>query len=146
MKTRFLFPYWCKYLAIIFFLAHLPVWMFRNQLDLNFSGSTANDGLLGSHHIFLVVTTIFMITGLVLFAFSKERVEDEQIAQLRMDSLQWAVYLSYILLILELTLTSGKTDLREITHMHIWVPLFLFIIIFRWKMFRNSRYSKEDSI
>ena len=146
MKTRFLFPYWCKYLGVILFLAHLPVWMFRKQLNLNFSGSPADEGLLGSQHVFFVVTTLFMITGLVLFAFSKEKIEDEQIAQLRMDSLQWAVYLSYILLIIELSLTSGKADLKDITHMHVWVPLMLFIVIFRWKMFRNSQYSKEDSI
>jgi len=146
MKTRFLFPYWCKYLSIVLFLFHLPVWMFRDRLNLNFSGSVTDDGLLGSHHIFFVVTTIFMITGLVLFAFSKEKIEDEQIAQLRMDSLQWAVYLSYIFLIVWLSITSSKADLKDIIHMHIWIPLLLFIVLFRWKMFRNSRYSKEDSI
>ncbi|GAB2988299.1 hypothetical protein GCM10027049_31100 [Mucilaginibacter puniceus] len=106
---------------------------------------SATDEGLGSNHVFFVVTTLFMITGLVLFAFSKERIEDEQIAQLRMDSLQWAVYLSYILLILELAF-HGKAGLKDITYMHVWVPLMVFITIFRWKMFRNSQYSKEDSI
>ena len=145
MKTRFLFPYWCKYLGVVLFLVHLPVYVFRK--DLGFTAASATDaGLFGASHVFYLLTSILMLAGLVLFAFSKEKIEDEQIAQLRMDSLQWAVYLSYIMLVLWLAFTTSKRDTKDIIHMHIWVPLLIFIVLFRWKMLRNSRYTKEDAV
>ena len=105
MKTRFLFPYWCKYQGIVLFLVHLPVVLFfkptiffKNQPDIVYDSNDTS--ILGAPHLFFLATVVLMLTGLVLFAFSKEKIEDEQIAQLRLDSLQWAVYLSYILLIL----------------------------------------------
>jgi hypothetical protein len=145
MKTKFLFPYWCKYLGMGCFVAHLPVVVFRKQLGFEFSENVANENLLGSHHIFFVITTLLMLTGLVLFAFSKEKIEDEQISQLRLDSLQLTIYLSYILLIISLALTTGN-DFMNIMHLFIWLPLLFFIVLFRWKMFRNNRFTKEDSI
>src|ERR1700748_1737046 len=97
MKTRFLFPYWCKYLGVILFLVHLPVYVFRK--DLGLADLAPTDSLFSAYHAFYLLTSILMLAGLVLFAFSKEKIEDEQIAQLRMDSLQWAIYLSYIIVI-----------------------------------------------
>jgi hypothetical protein len=144
MKTRFLFPYWCKYLGVALFLVHLPVALFREQFGF-VNMSPTDPGLFSPFHLFYLLTTIFMLTGLVLFAFAKEKIEDEQIAQLRMDSLQWAVYLSYIVLIVWLALTPSWQSMKDIIHMHTWVPLLIFIVLFRWKMFRNSRYSKDDA-
>jgi len=145
MKTRFLFPYWCKYLGIACFVAHVPVLLFKKQLGFDFNSVSENQDVFSSHHLFFVSTTLLMLTGLVLFAFSKEKIEDEQISQLRLDSLQWAIYLNYILLIISLAFTGGN-DFKDIIHLNVWVPLLFFIILFRWKMFRNSRYTKEDSI
>jgi hypothetical protein len=144
MKTRFLFPYWCKYLGVLFFIAHVPALLYFKTTDFDFKAHADDAGIFGAPHVFFMITTLLMLTGLVLFAFSKERIEDEQIAQLRMDSLQWAVYLSYMLLIISLAVTSSKADSKDLMHMAIWVPLVIFIVLFRWKMFRNSRYPKED--
>jgi len=140
MKTRFLFPYWCKYLGVVLFVIHVPIVLLKKSSD------TLHSDIAQNPHLYLILTTLLMLTGLVLFAFSKERIEDEQIAQLRMDSLQWAVYSSYILLILSLAIASNKADLEDLVHMHVWVPLFIFIILFRWKMFRNNRLIKDDAL
>src|ERR1700743_250096 len=146
MKTRFLFPYWCKYLGVACFVAHVPVVLFQKQLGFDFPGASESTGIFSSHHVFYVLTTLLMLTGLVLFAFSKEKIEDEQIAQLRMDSLQWAIYISYIIVIIWLAVTTSKQDMKDIVPLHLWVPLLIFIVLFRGKMFRNSRYIKEDAI
>ena len=138
MKTRFLFPYWCKFLGIGLFLIHIPIVVFRKASTGEIPSGTE---VFGHSHAYFMLTTLLMLTGMVLFAFSKERIEDEQIAQLRMDSLQLAVYLSYILLIVSLAIHSNRADLTDIVHMHVWVPLAIFIIIFRWKMYKNSRLS-----
>jgi hypothetical protein len=43
MKTKYLFPYWCKYLGAICFVAHVPVMLFvklkKETLASNFSGA-----------------------------------------------------------------------------------------------------------
>ena len=82
-----------------------------------------------------------MAVGLFLAAFSKEKIEDEQISQLRLDSLQWAIYVNYILLIVSLILTS---DTEHILFLNLLIPLVFFIIRFQWKIFQNNRLLKKD--
>jgi len=42
---------------------------------------------------------ILCVIGAILVAFSKEKNEDEFIAKIRMESLVWAIYVNYIILI-----------------------------------------------
>jgi hypothetical protein len=144
MKERFLFPYWCKYLGIVLFLAHLPIYiivkkMMRVQFDNN------DPSLFSGQHVFYVATAMTMVVGLLMIAFSKEKIEDEQISQLRLESLKWAICFNYLLLIISLTFTKGY-DAIDILRMNLWLPLMVFILLFRWKMFRNNRLIKDDAI
>ena len=142
MKTRFLFPYWCRYLGYALFLIHIPVVLLRKMIGFDLPGQHMDDGgLLSPHHIFFMATTLLMALGLFLAAFSKEKIEDEQISQLRLDSLQWAIYLNYILLIISLVLSS---DTEHILFLNLLVPLVFFIIRFQWKLFQNNRMLKRD--
>jgi hypothetical protein len=75
--------------------------------------------------------------GLFLFAFSKEKVEDEQIMQLRRDSLQWAVYVNYIILIGVLIFTEHM-EMRHILLLNMWTLLLFFILRFQWVIFRMN--------
>jgi hypothetical protein len=144
MKSRFLFPYWCRYLGYALIVIHVPVMFAWRALGLNANSDTAGPGLFNSHHIFFMLTTLLMLIGLVIVAFAKEKVEDEQISQLRLDSLQWAVYLNYIILIVTLIFTNNN-DLRDILHLNLMIPLVFFIIRFRWVIFRlNSSLSREE--
>ena len=144
MKSRFLFPYWCRYLGYALIVAHVPVMLLRKALGFDSPGEAAGPGLFNSHHIFFMVTTLLMLVGLVIVAFAKEKVEDEQISQLRLDSLQWAVYLNYMILIVTLVFTSNN-DFRDILHLNLLIPLVFFIVRFRWVIFRlNSSLSKEE--
>src|ERR1700743_3904394 len=128
MKTRFLFPYWCRYLGYGLFLVHVPVALFSKQLGFDHTGGKDSSDLLSSHHIFFMATTLLMAMGLFMAAFSKEKIEDEQIAQLRLDSLQWAIYLNYALLLIGMIFS---TDFYHILFMNLIVPLIFFIIRFR---------------
>jgi hypothetical protein len=144
MKSRFLFPYWCRYLGYALILVHIPVMLLRKTLGLDTPWEADSQALFNSHHIFFMATTLLMLVGLVIVAFAKEKIEDEQISQLRLDSLQWAVYLNYIILIVTLVFTSNN-DFRDILHINLLIPLVFFIIRFRWVIFRlNSSLSKEE--
>lgn len=138
MKTRFLFPYWCKYLGIGCFLFHVPVVLFSKTLGFDIHDMPDESGFFNAHHVFFLLTSLLMLVGLLLIAFSKEKTEDEQITQLRLDSLQWAIYLNYLILIISLTFTSSR-DFKDILYLNLWVPLAFFIIRFRWVMFRLNR-------
>lgn len=142
MKERFLFPYWCKYLGIVLFLAHLPIYiivkkMMRVQFDNN------DPSLFSGQHIFYVATAMTMVIGLLMIAFSKEKVEDEQISRLRLESLKWAICFNYLLLIISLTFTKGY-DAIDILRMNLWLPLMVFILLFRWKMYSLNRLLKNN--
>lgn len=141
MKTRFLFPHWCRYLGYALFVIHIPVVLFRKMLGFDVPGTAHDEGLLTPHHLFFMATTLLMAIGLFLAAFSKEKIEDEQISQLRLDSLQWAIYVNYVLLIVSLILSS---DTEHILFLNLLVPLVFFIIRFQWKLFQNNRMLKRD--
>lgn len=142
MRTRFLFPYWCRYLGYALFLVHIPVVLLKKVLGFDIPGQTVNyGGIFSLHHLFFMTTTLLMALGLFLAAFSKEKIEDEQISQLRLDSLQWAIYVNYVLLIVSLIISS---DTQHILFLNLLVPLVFFIIRFQWKLFQNNRMLKKD--
>jgi len=70
-----------------------------------------------------------VLVGLFLVAFSLERVEDEQITQLRLDSLRWAIYLNYVILLFSLIFTSGGES-HHILMLNIWLPLLFLFFVF----------------
>jgi hypothetical protein len=136
MKSRFLFPYWFRYLGYALFLVHVPITLLRKYFGFDGPASITGTGLFNSHHLFFMATTLLMSVGLFLAAFAKEKIEDEQISQLRLDSLQWAIYLNYLLLVIALVLT---TDTYHILFLNLMVPLAFFIIRFRWVIFKLNR-------
>ncbi|GAB3272371.1 hypothetical protein GCM10027347_44000 [Larkinella harenae] len=84
------------------------------------------------------VAALGMIGGLLLIAFSKEKVEDEMISQLRLESLQWAVYANYLVLAVLLILLHGGLFLDVMIY-NMFTVLLVFIIRFRLSIRRNER-------
>jgi len=140
MKPLFLFPYWCRYLGYFLVFIHVPIVLFKHELGFDQHGDIDNAGIFGSHHVFFMSTTLLMAIGLFIAAFSKEKMEDEQIVRLRLDSLQWSVYVNFLFLIVSLIFS---TDTEHILFLNLLVPLVFFIIRFRWKIFQNNRLIKD---
>ena len=140
MKTRFLFPYWFRYLGLACFLVHIPIMMFfKKYHDMD----NKEPGLFSGSHVFFIFTTLMVTIGLFLFAFSKEKIEDEQIMQLRRDSLQWAVYVNYIVLIATLIFTEHM-EIGHIMMLNMWTLLLFFIFRFQWGIIRNNWSAKKE--
>jgi hypothetical protein len=99
--------------------------------------------LFSPPHLFFIGITLLVLVGLFLIAFSKEKIEDEQIVQLRLDSLRWAIYLNYAILLFSLVFTYGG-DSNHILMLNIWLPLLFFILRFQWVLFRLKRSTKSD--
>jgi hypothetical protein len=75
---------------------------------------------------------------LLFVAFSKEKVEDEMISRLRLESLQWAVYVNYIVLGALIMLVHGGLFLNVMIY-NMFTVLIMFIIRFRLSIRRNER-------
>jgi hypothetical protein len=82
-----------------------------------------------------------MSAGLFLVAFAKEKIEDEQIWHIRLDSLRWAIYINYLVLIISLIFIE---DVPHMLELNLWVPLIFFIIRFRWVIFRLNRLLSRE--
>ncbi|MDB4901272.1 MAG: hypothetical protein JWQ63_553 [Mucilaginibacter sp.] len=143
MKSHFLFPYWCRYLGWGLVIAHVPLSMIgrMNGMVNPLDSAPGNTSLFTGEHLFFISTTLLMALGLFLVAFASEKIEDEQIWQIRLDSLRWAIYVNYLILIISLVFIN---DTAHILELNLWVPLLFFIIRFRWVIFRlNRSLSKE---
>jgi hypothetical protein len=143
MRTKYLFPYKSRFWGLFFILAHILVmhiWRtrFHDDADRELHGIPNSPVLFNPGHLFFIATSLLVLIGLFLIAFSKEKVEDEQIGQLRLDSLRWAIYFYYLTLVLSIVFTNG-IDYIDILRLNIWAPLLFFIIRFRWVIFRLNR-------
>jgi len=145
MKTRFLFPRWCLILGIILFvfgvsaafIVYTSSSYYNNINDINKISDVDKviDAYLGCGPAIII--------GLLLIAFSKEKIEDEQIAQLRLDSLQWAVYINYCVLVICFFLIHG-IGILPVVALSVLTPIVFFIIRFRWKIYQlNQQFKKE---
>lgn len=143
MKTRFLFPHswriagYCCLAAFIIFgitlkLLHPEGFTKHIDQDVPFGVTLHTD-----------IKILLVVFGLLFIAFSKERIEDEQITQVRLDSLQWAVYINYAVFILCVILINGN-DFITIVAYSVITPLIYFIIRFRWKIYRLNRLIKNN--
>jgi hypothetical protein len=148
-KTKYLFPYNSRFIGIVLILVHIPIKLlwdayYPGGYDHNNPPSVGSETpLFSPPHLFFIGTTLMVLVGLFLIAFSKERIEDEQIVQLRLDSLRWAIYLNYAILLFSLVFTHGS-DSKHILMLNIWLPLLFFILRFQWVLNRLNRSAKSD--
>jgi hypothetical protein len=149
MRTNYLFPFKSRWIGLALILAHIPIKLlwdvyYPEGYDHHaVPGTGTSDPLFSPPHLFFIGTTLMVLVGLFLIAFSKEKVEDEQIVQLRLDSLRWAIYLNYAILLFSLVFTRGS-DSKHILLLNIWLPLLFFILRFQWVLYKLNRSVKSD--
>ncbi len=144
MKSGFLFPYWFRFLGWGCVIAHVPLSVVgRSQGMTNaLDQPTATQNLFNSEHLFFIATALLMTLGLFFVAFAREKIEDEQIWQLRLNSLRWAIYINYSVLLVSLVAIGDTVHILEL---NLWVPLLFFIIRFRWLIYRLNRPANETA-
>jgi hypothetical protein len=144
MKPRYLFPYFFRRIGYICLVTVILLGVILKVLfPQGFTHELHHNpefGMKLTHDI----TALLILFGLVFIAFSKEKVEDEHISLIRLESLQWAVYLNYIILGVCVVLINPM-ELMQIILMCVWAPLVFFIIRFRWKIYSlNCEIKKEN--
>ena len=146
MKSTLLLPRKFKWFGLILFVPSLALGIGALYYDFHFSflnmplpaGKTNHaDYNYGDE-----VALTGIILGLLMIAFARDRNEDEYISKLRLESLQWAVIVNYILLILADWLVY---DLHFIDVMvyNMLTVLVIFNIRFYGILFKNKLRIKE---
>jgi hypothetical protein len=92
---------------------------------------------------FFSIAGVLFIVGGILVGYSKEKTEDEFIANLRLTSLLWAVLANYILLFLSFTFVWGMAFFDVMVYNMITV-LAIFIIRFNFILYKNNRLLENE--
>ena len=112
MEPRFLFPHRFKLIGWIIAIPSIILGLlvlindfrfdfltvkvpFKYFFDGGFSSSDDKGNVFSIFNFTDEISVIGSILGLLLIAFSKVRVEDEYVSQIRLESLQWAIYLNF---------------------------------------------------
>ncbi|TDE16742.1 hypothetical protein [Dyadobacter psychrotolerans] len=149
MKTKYLLPSRLRILGWILVLICTPlgVWYlaaensFPFHLVINipwpFEGNNEmlpiKDGLL---YLSIVdeVLALGALFGFFVVGFTKQLIEDERIALLRLEALQWGIYANYLLLALSVIFVHGPSFITVITY-NMFTPLIIFVLRFYWLLF-----------
>ena len=127
----------CLYGVIIFTTQNFEIpWLHMDWYGLAYEDILSNEGPKFGN-IENNLTDEFVLLGMALgglfFAFSKEKMEDEYIARVRMESYLWANYISFIILIIA-TFTLFDWVFLNFLLFQLFMPLFLFIGRFYWSL------------
>ena len=150
MKKNYLFPHQFQWvglvIAIVAFVA-LLVSQFKDfsiRMPALYNGAISFNDENQSGFFRMADTGMFsiampfLIIGLILLGFSKEKLEDEFVQYLRSQSLIWSTYVTAGLFILGTLLIYGITYLL-IPYTVFFVFLLLFIVKFKIALYRFNK-------
>ncbi|MFD0993814.1 hypothetical protein [Tenacibaculum geojense] len=160
MKVNFLFPSNFKRLGLFILIPSSIIGLVTlfyeyepTFLDFNMPAIFIDEILRGENKSFIGIVknnildeilAIFIIFSSVLVAFSKERLEDEYISKIRLESLVWAVYVNYGILLFSFLFIYDFSFLWVMI-LNMFTVLLFFIIKFNWQIFKlkqSANYEK----
>ncbi|MGV8877631.1 MAG: hypothetical protein ACOH2A_01240 [Sphingobacteriaceae bacterium] len=148
MKTHFLFLQKFRKIGFLLFLLGISFnaifVVFGDQIS-EYEITQLNRGnVIPLNTITNDANLLLLLSGLLLIGFTEEKIEDEQIAKLRLDSLKWAMY--YALMFICVVAINGMSFFAVMAY-NIFSPLAFFIVRFRWKIYQlNTLLAKEDAM
>jgi len=95
------------------------------------------------NNIFDETIGILIIIGALFIAFAKEKSEDEFISKIRLESLVWATYVNYIILILSIIFIYDMIFFWVLVF-NMFTTLFFFIIRFNWALNKSKNQIRDE--
>lgn len=84
-----------------------------------------------------IIGVLIIISG-IFIAFSKEKEEDEFISKIRLESLVWATYINYAILILALVFVYNMSFFWVMVF-NMFTTLIFFIIRYNWALYQSRK-------
>ena len=157
MKTNYLFPNRFKKIGWLLFIPGIILGIgyliFQSEISLFntkvfaiaeeviFSDTTFFSIL--ENNVLDEITSILLIIGALLIAFSKEKSEDEFISKIRLESLVWATYINYAILILAILFVYNMTFLWVLVF-NMFTLLVFFLIRFNWALYKSKNQIGDE--
>ena len=158
MNTSFLFPNRFKILGWVLFVPSFVFGIVARVLPLDFENylnlkvfAIYEQGLFSKSIFFGFIENgfldeillSFLIIGSILIGFSKLKVEDEFIAKIRYESLVWATYFNFGMLLFTTLFIFGGAYF-DVMILNVFSMLFFFIIRFHYMIFKLQKSEKDD--
>ncbi len=116
----------------------VPEWLTHFMWIETFMSDTPNPTI----YLLDELIALSLLVGLLLLAFSKEKVEDEWIQQVRLESFQWAFLVNSLLLIAFIVFTHGSPFLSVMVY-NMFTPLLIFVARFYYVLYLKPLFSKN---
>ena len=158
MKTHFLFPNSYKRFGWILFVPGFFISVLISILNINIDDKLkvkvfafTETGILGPNNYFTVIENSIadelllfsLIIGGILIGFSKLKFEDELTSKIRYESLVWATYLNYGLILLFTVFVYGLSYLNVLLY-NTFTLLLFFIIRFHYSIYKLNKSTNDD--
>ena len=158
MRSRFLISHKYKPLGWVLFLVGLSFGIFLLIYDLDYFdweikvfpliGETGffskNPSLTWSaNNITDEIVSVVLIVGGILVAFSRTKDEDEYISKIRMESLIWATYVNYFILILAILFVFNMSFFTVLI-INMFTLLVFFIVRFHYLLYKSKKVDGDE--
>lgn len=157
MKTNYLFPNRYKkagwVLFILGILLGVVFMIFETDLSVcvikvfaiavnRFAGDTSYFTVI-RNEVFDEIVCLLIVVGALLVAFSKEKSEDEFISKIRLESLVWATYVNYVILIVSIIFVYEMIFFWVLIF-NMFTLLIFFLIRFNWVLYKTKNQVKDE--
>jgi len=150
MQTKLLLPRKFKNIGWIIVALTLPlgIWILWSGHEFDWLNikwynmfpssffKTNNETYYSNRNLTSTIVGVLFIIGSLMVGFSKEKIEDEYIASIRMNALVWAVFVNYSLLIVAFIFIYDLSFLNVMAY-NMFTVLLLFIIRFHYLLFKK---------
>ncbi len=148
MNTKLLLPRKFKYAGLVISTVFLALGIANLYFQFTFDVYTPFEvygvfGGWGKDELTEEILGVGLIIGLLLTAFSREKHEDEFVGKMRAESLMWAVYVNYIILILSFLCVYGEAFFQVMVY-NLFTILLFFIGRFNFLMYRHLQTPEID--
>ncbi len=150
MKLNYLFPNKLKKIGWMLFVPSVLIGFYSiifddipspDFLDVTNNPFARGSGFIGTDgedNLFNEILGVILIVSSFLVAFSKEKVEDEFISKLRLESLVWATYFNYSILLISMVFFYGF-DFLSVMMVNMFSLLLFFIVRFNLMLQKSNR-------
>jgi len=151
MRSKLLLPHRYKLIGLLIFIPFLILGIAVYFYDFGFAflqfQVNIDYGIFDNNRQDLTdeLALTGLIAGLLLIAFSREKQEDEFISRVRLESLQWAVFINYILLVIA-TWVVYNVSYIDVMMYNMLTVLLIFIVRFHILLWRNNYSANHPNL
>jgi len=158
MKLNYLFPHRFKRIGLMILIPFILLGLYVVNYDVEPEIFDFNvpaifvDEIFGEKVVFGMtennilneIVGVVLILSFLMVAFSKELQEDELIAKIRLESLVWATYVNYAVLLFSMLFIYGMSFLWVMIF-NMFTILLFFIVRFNWQVKKlNKTMTHEE--